>query len=69
MFELRENAAGNKRLFYTDRYRKPGERGTWVEVCPRDHEQAEYYVEVNRQLGLQVELDQYGKYRALVLVD
>jgi hypothetical protein len=69
MFEIRENTKGERILFYVDRPRRSSERGMWIEVCRETDKQCDFFVSINRELGVQVEIDQYGTYRALVLGD
>lgn len=68
MFELR-NVNGKKGLVFVKRDRYPGERGLWVEIGHEDEKNINSYVEFNRKNGLQVEKDERGFYRALVLKD
>lgn len=67
MFELRVNAKGEKVLRYTERPQMSSEKGMWVEVCHEREKEATFYVETNRAQGLQVEKDERGMWRALVL--
>lgn len=69
MFDLCQNAKGENVLIYVKRYRYPGERGMWVEICHENDKEVRYFVDVNRKMGLQVEKDEKGFYRALVLKD
>lgn len=69
MFDLVESTTGERVLVYTKRPRRSGERGLWVEICHEELEHADFYVRTNKEFGLQVELDDYGFYRALVLKD
>lgn len=69
MFELRFDSNGNKVLVYVKRDRYPGERGMWVDVGHEDDKEIKFIVEFNRKNGLQVERDERGFYRALVLKD
>lgn len=69
MFELQLNGKGQKVVTYVDRDRYPGERGHWVEIGHENDKQINSLVEFNRHNGLQVEKDQKGFYRALVLKD
>lgn len=68
MFELRINTRGDKVLFFVEGSRNIV-RGKWVQICHREDRQAEYYVSLNKEFGLQVEIDENGFYRALVLKD
>lgn len=68
MFELRI-VDGQKILVYVNRFPRSGERGMWVEVCHSNDKEAQYFVNTNRQLGAEVELDEHGMYRAHVLKD
>lgn len=67
MFELRSSLSGEKCLFYVKRHRYPGETGQWVEVCHYTDKESAYFVKANREMGLEVEIDEHGMYRALVL--
>jgi hypothetical protein len=69
MFELHENLKGEKVLVYVDRPRHSGERGMWVEIGHENEREIKYVVDFNRKNGLQVEKDERGFYRALVLKD
>lgn len=69
MFELHTNTKGEKVLVYVNRFRRSGERGIWVEVCHSNDKEAVYFVNTNRQLGVEVEIDEHGMYRAHVLKD
>lgn len=69
MFELQKDNKGEDVLVYVKRYRYPFERGLWIEVCHETHKEAQKFVTANRQMGIQVEKDQQGFYRALVLKD
>lgn len=51
------------------RYRKPFERGIWVEIAPKDHVDAQRLVRLNQQIGLEVLIDENGVYRACVCRD
>lgn len=51
------------------RYRKPFERGIWIEVAPKKHPDAQRLVRMNQQIGLEVLIDENNVYRALVLKD
>jgi hypothetical protein len=67
MFEIQYSVKGNKVLVWVDRSRVAGESGTWVEIGHEEHKDIEYHVEMNRSLGYEVEIDEKGYYRALVL--
>lgn len=69
MFDLQKNSKGEDVLVYVERYRYPFERGLWIEICHENDKQAEYLIKVNRQMGLRIEKDEKGFYRALVLKD
>lgn len=69
MFDLHFNSSGEKVLVYAKRDRLPGERGLWVEIGNEKDKNIEFYVNANRNLGLEVEKDEKGTYRALVLKD
>jgi hypothetical protein len=69
MFDLQFNLKGDSVLTYTERYRSAFERGIWMEIGHENDKEIKYFIEVNRQAGLQVERDQKGYYRALVLKD
>lgn len=69
MFELQYNSKGQKFLVHVKRERRPGERGIWVEIGHEREKDINFYVEFNRKQGLQVEKDEKGFYRALVLKD
>lgn len=69
MFDLRLNAKGETYLKFVKRPRMPFERGFWVEIAHESSKEAGYYVDVNRRMGLQVEIDERGTYRALILKD
>lgn len=69
MFELHQNLKGENVLIYIKRDRRPGERGLWVEIGHENEKNINFYVDFNRQQGLQVEKDDKGFYRALVLKD
>ena len=69
MFELHENLKGEKVLVYVDRMRYSGERGLWVEIGHENEKNIKFYVDFNRNNGLQVEKDERGFYRALVCKD
>lgn len=69
MFELHQNLNGENVLVYTTNYRNTFERGLWVEICHENDREAKYFVKVNRSVGLQVEKDKKGFFRALVLRD
>jgi len=69
MFDLKKNSKGEKVLVYVKRHRNPFERGLWAEICHESHVNAERFVELNRKMGLQVEKDENGFYRSLVLKD
>lgn len=69
MFDIQINGKGQKVLVYTKRYRLPGERGMWVEIGHERDKEANFLVEFNRRNGMQVEKDEKGFYRALVLAD
>ena len=68
MFEIRVSAKGERKLFFVER-RRNGERGIWVQICHSEDKQASYYVALNKEFGLQVEIDEHGFYRTLVLKD
>ena len=67
MYVLKNFKKRGKVLVWEDRGRTEGEKGIWVEVGHEDHSDVELHVEVNRANGLQVEKDEKGWYRALVL--
>ena len=67
MFDLHVNEKGEKVLKYIKRYRRPFERGLWIEIGHEKDKDVTRAIEVNRQAGLQVEKDDKGFYRALVL--
>ncbi len=67
MFDLYFNANGDKFLKYTKRWREPFERGLWVEIGHESDKEISRYIEANRLNGLQVEKDDKGFYRVLVL--
>lgn len=67
MFDLHVNSKGEKVLKYVKRYRRPFERGLWVEIGHEKDKEITHLVKTNEQLGLQVEKDDKGFYRALVL--
>lgn len=69
MFDLEYNLKGDKVLVYTKRDRRPGERGMWVEIGHEEDKNVKFYVDFNRSNGLQVEKDDKGFFRALVLKD
>lgn len=69
MFELTTNAKGEKVLVYVRRPRMPFERGMWVEIAHENDKEARFLVSLNRQHGLQIERDEKGFFRALVLKD
>jgi hypothetical protein len=69
MYELRMTSRGNKVLVYVKRERRFNERGMWVEICHENDKEARFYTDFNRRNGLQVEKDERGFYRALVLKD
>lgn len=69
MFELRTNAKGEKYLKYVKRPRLPFERGVWIEVAHESDKECSFFVDINRRMGMQVEIDERGTYRALVLKD
>jgi hypothetical protein len=69
MFDLHFKANGEKLLKYTDRNRYSGERGMWVEICHENDKECKFLLDFNRKFGLQVERDEKGFYRALVLKD
>ena len=69
MFELRTNSKGEKVLVYVRRPRMPFERGVWVEIAHENDKESKFFVNLNRGNGLQVEMDEKGFYRALVLSD
>jgi hypothetical protein len=69
MFELHHNLKGEKVLVYVRRDRYPGERGHWVDIGHEGDKNIKMYVDFNRNNGLQVEKDEKGFYRALVLKD
>lgn len=67
MFDLYFTSKGERVLSYVKRDRLPGETGMWVEICNENDKEASYLVMFNRQHGLQVEKDDKGFFRALVL--
>lgn len=69
MFDLKKNAKGETVLVYADRYRYPFERGLWVEICHESEKEASKLVDFNKGMGVQVEKDEKGFFRALVLKD
>jgi len=69
MFDLQYNLKGERVLVYTKRDRYPGERGMWVEIGHEKEKNINFFVDFNRRQGLQVEKDDKGFYRALVLKD
>lgn len=69
MFDLHFNSTGEKVLVYVRRDRRPGERGLWVEIGHENEKNINFFVKANKNLGLQVEKDEKGFYRALVLKD
>jgi hypothetical protein len=69
MFDIHHNLKGEKVLVYTKRDRRPGERGMWVEIGHENDKNIAFYVKLNRNIGLEVEKDDKGFFRALVLKD
>ena len=69
MFELVFTADGQRYLKWFHRQRRPGERGEWVEIGRKHQHRMEEIVRINRAQGLEVEIDDRGIYRALVLKD
>jgi hypothetical protein len=69
MFDLQYSLKGERVLVYTKRDRRPGERGVWVEIGHEKEKNIRFFVEWNERNGLQVEKDDKGFYRALVLKD
>lgn len=67
MFDLQKNSKGENVLIYVKRYRHPFERGMWVEICHESDKEANFFVKMNRSSGMQVEKDEKGFWRALVL--
>lgn len=68
MFDLHFSSDGNKYLKWVERDRYPGERGLWIEICRDTDRERDFLVETNRKVsGLQVEIDDRGIWRALVL--
>lgn len=67
MFDLILNSKGEKVLKYTKRFRRPFERGLWIEIGHEKDKEINHLVSVNRAFGLQVEKDDKGFFRALVL--
>lgn len=74
MFEIAVTRFGEPYLKWVEPPKEPSERprrprGRWVEICRVDDDFAQYYVEKNKELGLDVLPDENGFYRALVLKD
>ena len=69
MFDLYTTATGKNILVYKKRSRYEGERGHWIEIGHESFKNINFFVEYNRANGLQVEKDEHGTYRALVLKD
>jgi len=69
MFDIKINSKNEKVLVYSGRPRFPFERGMWVDVAHENDKEAKHFVDLNRQMGLQVEKDEKGFYRALILKD
>lgn len=67
MFELKLNSKNQKILVFTHRPRT--QRGIWVEIGLKLDPEMQHLVDLNREMGIEVELDETGKYRALVLRD
>jgi len=75
MFELAEHN-GKTYLKYVDRKKlleeqpqRKFDRGLWVEIGHYRDKDIQFYIDANRALGLRVEVDENGTYRALVLKD
>jgi len=56
-------------LVWSDRKRRENERGMWVSIGHSDEQDIERCVQINRENGLEVALDEEGFYRALILRD
>lgn len=69
MFELHSKTNGDKVLKWVKRPRLPGERGLWIEIAHESDKGANSLVELNRKAGMQIEKDDKGFYRALILKD
>jgi hypothetical protein len=69
MFDLHQNLKGETILVYVKRDRYPGERGHWVDIGHEKDKNISFFIDWNRRNGLQVEKDEKGYYRALVLKD
>lgn len=69
MFDLEYSLKGERVLVYTNRDRYPGERGLWVDIGHEKDKNINFFIDFNRNNGLQVEKDENGFWRALVLKD
>jgi len=69
MHEIRIDKFGKPYLVWTNRKREPGERGVWVEIGHKNYYNIEEIVQANKQLGLDVLIDEEGFYRAFILKD
>lgn len=69
MFDLHFSADGKRVLKWSDRNRYPGERGLWIDICRDDDKERDVLLRINRQGGLQCEIDDRNIWRALVLKD
>lgn len=70
MFDLHFSSDGTKVLRWVERSRHPNERGMWVDICRDTDKGRDLLLRINREVGgLQVELDDRGTWRALVLKD
>ncbi|MCX9024661.1 MAG: hypothetical protein OIN85_01030 [Candidatus Methanoperedens sp.] len=76
MFELRYGSDGRKVLVFVRRdelseeeQKIPRPRGMWVEIGHEREKEINYFIEFNRSQGLQVERDERGFWRALILTD
>ena len=67
MFELFIDEKGRRYLKWVARNRRPGERGIWVEIGGMRDRGIKEIIAVNRSARHQVEVDEHGAYRALVL--
>ena len=67
MFELRLDKDGDRMLFYVDAHHVG--RGRWVPVAHTNDEGCMECVAINREMGVQVEVDEHRMYRAWVLYD
>lgn len=69
MYELYQKKNSNPVLVWTQRVRMPFERGFWVEVGHEREKDIERIVAINKNEGIQVEKDEKGFFRALILKD